>query len=335
MALISSPLIGAYSVTSPYIFLSSLSETGIQDLPELRTAPLLLVMGMISIHVFILWSINIGLLKLTDSVNERIQPVVRIFASYAIVLILVSMAISAGGPLQRHDFGLMRYYPIIGSITNNTFVLLLLYLVVRNQEKAQLQIKNAALKMSELNKKLELLLQQVQPHFLFNALATLKMLIVKDREKASQYTSRLSGFLRDSLTSDTSMLATVKEEIDRLENYIALQKMRFGDAFEYKSSISADFYEKKLPGFSLQALAENALKHNNFSEDEPLLLDYEEKDGLLICSNSFTPTHEKTHNTGLGLSNLKERFTLLGGKPPTIHKNLKDKRFSVILTPLS
>jgi two-component system LytT family sensor kinase len=160
----------------------------------------------------------------------------------------------------------------------------------------------------------QLLRQQVQPHFLFNALNVLKTLIRKDPDQAQVYLLRLSDFLRTSFTQNKKSTSTLIEEIKICQDYLTMQKMRFGEALHIDMSIPPEFHDAKLPFFSLQPLVENAIKHNQLTEESPLYIRIWVEDGLLHVRNNLQRKWSVEDSTGNGLQNLSERYHLLTGK---------------------
>jgi len=99
-------------------------------------------------------------------------------------------------------------------------------------------LENAALKTANSQAVNQLLLQQIHPHFFFNALTTVKSLIHKQPEVASNYLVKLSNFLRTSMSSMNISTTTLAKEINFCSDYLELQKVRLGDALFYNINIS-------------------------------------------------------------------------------------------------
>lgn len=159
----------------------------------------------------------------------------------------------------------------------------------------------------------QLLRQQVQPHFLFNALNVLKTLIRNHPDQAQVYLLRLSDFLRTSFTQHKKSTSNLMEEIKICQDYLTMQKMRFGDALEFSFDLPEAFHQVKLPFFSLQPLVENAIKHNQLTEESPLRIRIWIEDGMLHVSNNLQRKWSVEDSTGNGLQNLSERYHLLTG----------------------
>jgi two-component system LytT family sensor kinase len=158
------------------------------------------------------------------------------------------------------------------------------------------------------------LMQQVQPHFLFNSLSTLKSLIGISPEQASEYLVRLSGFLRASLASHASSIAPVAKELELCSDYLEMQRMRFGTALEFSIQVPAEVRETGyLPVFSLQLLIENAIKHNLLTAARPLHVAVVYREGWIEVTNNLQRKQTGVESAGTGLVNLRERYRALSG----------------------
>lgn len=160
----------------------------------------------------------------------------------------------------------------------------------------------------------QLLRQQIQPHFLFNALNVLKSLIRKYPDTAEEYLVRLSDFLRSSMSKNTSGTALVEDEIKLCKDYLEMQYVRFGEALTYKFDIRGDLTSCVLPFFSLQPLVENAIKHNELTEDKPLHIEVTADGDCVKVVNNLQRKQAVDGSTGFGLSSLSERYKKLSGQ---------------------
>ncbi|TDS16102.1 sensor histidine kinase [Sphingobacterium paludis] len=189
-------------------------------------------------------------------------------------------------------------------------VLLWLYFLMTDYFKNQLELERSKLDKLKERAINQMLRQQVQPHFLFNALSSLKSLIKKDTNMAESYLLQLSDYLRGSFLTSDDGLATVKQELKLCEDYLSMQKIRFREAIQYTITVSDDVFKAHLPIFSLQPLVDNALKHNHYTIENPLHIDIIQDDGWIIVRNNVCLRKSATEDTNnYGLNNLKERFS--------------------------
>lgn len=197
----------------------------------------------------------------------------------------------------------------------NLFIITMQQVVFLQHAKSKSQIENLQLKGNVSDMANLLLRQQIQPHFLFNALSMIKSLYKKDPAQAEDYLVHLVNFLRVSVSNRDTKTTTVRNELDFCLDYLTMQKLRFGEAFNYKVEISEQTLNNGyLPYFSLQSLAENALKHNDLTVESPIDLFIKEEAGYLIVENNIRVPRYKEISTGQGLANLSERYRLLGAE---------------------
>jgi sensor histidine kinase YesM len=177
------------------------------------------------------------------------------------------------------------------------------------------------IKSEALSLKYQVLQNQVNPHFLFNSLNILGSLIDFDVEKAKEFTRELSLFYRDVLHFKDQDIISLKEEIEFVRKYIYLQQIRFGEALQV-DIIANEKVEGKVIPLSLQALVENAIKHNEISKANPLKIVIAISDEYeLIVENNIQLKKITDRNSGTGLKNLAGRYEFLTGKKVEIVKN--------------
>jgi signal transduction histidine kinase len=154
---------------------------------------------------------------------------------------------------------------------------------------------------------------QLQPHFLFNTLNSISALVHSDPDRADEMISRLGDFLRATLEEPAGQFVTLRKELAFIQDYLAIEQVRFQERLQVVVMIPADLMETRLPGFILQPLVENALKHG--LDDRPqggtLQLRARKEDGTLVLEvqddgDGFTQGRE-----GVGLSNVRSRLGLL------------------------
>ncbi len=156
---------------------------------------------------------------------------------------------------------------------------------------------------------------QIDPHFLFNSLNTLNWLIERDPERATDYTGRLADVYRYILANRARDLVPLEDELEFVEAYFHLHAVRFGPALSLRRPHPADPWVRgrMLPPISLQPLVENAIKHNEFSERQPLAIEIELDDDGIEVRNPLRPRRGSGTRSGVGLENLAERMRMLTG----------------------
>jgi len=166
-------------------------------------------------------------------------------------------------------------------------------------------------KQEKLKSDYRVLQNQVNPHFLFNSLHVLISEIKHDPNTAVDFTRKLSKAYRYVLQSKNHDLISLNKELEFIESFIFLHKVRIGNALDYSLRISDGTKNMKLPPLTLQILIENAIKHNIANEENVLTISIS-SDGAdkLIVKNNLQ-TIKNVDSTHTGLSNLKKLFGLL------------------------
>ena len=171
-------------------------------------------------------------------------------------------------------------------------------------------VENETLRAENMASRYEALKNQLDPHFLFNSLNTLRSLIEDDADKAENFIQQLSVVLRSTLQNKE--VVTLAEELDGVRSYCRMMKIRYGDNLIFDHGIDHDTYDDYyvLP-LSIQGLIENAIKHNVISSKQPLTVCIHTDDNNhLIISNKIQQKIGEEVGTGIGLANLAERYRI-------------------------
>jgi hypothetical protein len=173
-------------------------------------------------------------------------------------------------------------------------------------------IEAEALKSRQLRAELDVLRNQVSPHFLFNSLNTLVALIPEDPTQAVRFTKALGHVYRYILQHKDKEVVDLGTELDFTEAYIHLMKVRFEDSLRIQVRVDAAHRHMQVAPLTLQLLLENALKHNVASTARPLQVDILVEDGrTLVVRNSLHRRQGVVEGTGTGLSNVRQRYAYL------------------------
>jgi sensor histidine kinase YesM len=213
----------------------------------------------------------------------------------------------------------------------NLIVFIIFDLVVSNETALFLNKENADLKFSNLEAEFKLLKDQINPHFLFNALNTCKSLIKFSPLAAEQYIVQLSNFMRIMMNNQQNS-ASLKDEIQMLENYFSLQKIRFGEAIKVKIDVAEKYDEFQLPFFTLVSLIENAIKHNVFTNEMPLHIKLYNENDWIVVENNLQPKIVGS-TSRIGLMNINKRSKILTDEDIQIENDDKDFTVKVKLQP--
>ena len=190
--------------------------------------------------------------------------------------------------------------------------------------------KSESLEKAKAHAELEALKNQIDPHFMFNSLNTLSYLIEKEPVKAKLFNDNLAEVFRYILYNKERNLVLLSEELAFAEKYFSLVRIRFGEGIVLHilpNNAENDLY--LIPPISLQVLFENAIKHNTFSEKNPLTITCDIRDEMIIISNVIRHKRSLKPSSKIGLKNLEERYKLITNK--CIEISNTEKVFSVTL----
>lgn len=197
---------------------------------------------------------------------------------------------------------------IIGVIEVSAFCLLfVLYFAARMSNQTELEKE----KTHQAEFRYMALKQQINPHFLFNSLNVLDSLVWEGgREETSQYVHKLSGMYRYMLQHEGEKLVRLSEEEDFARMYVDLMKVRFPKGLEVNIDIPDEALPARAVPCTIQLLIENAIKHNAFSEENPLVIDVtaDMQAGTLKVENNCHPRLSPSNSTGLGLSYIRRQY---------------------------
>jgi LytS/YehU family sensor histidine kinase len=193
----------------------------------------------------------------------------------------------------------------------------------------KLKSENLSLKSEKYKAELDQLRKQVNPHFLFNSLSTLRSMIRGTHPNSEDFVLNLSSMYRQILQKHDKDYVTLVEEIKFLNSYIYLMKMRHEEALKVSLEINSESHRYSIPIYSLQLLVENCIKHNIVAVDKPLIINiYQSDDVTVTVSNNYQPKEHSQNLNGVGLTNLLHRYELMGIENGLVIEKT-DENFSV------
>lgn len=207
-----------------------------------------------------------------------------------------------------------------------TFVISISIFYLILNRKSHFRMRDMELQAEQLMKEkaqaqFEALKNQVSPHFLFNSLSILSSLVHVDANLSERFIDQLSKAYRYILEQKDNETVSLKTELGFLNSYAFLLKIRFESKFDVKISITDHEAEKyNIAPLTLQLLIENCVKHNRMSQKEPLVVTILSGGDYLVVMNAVRPRTEleRTTSTGIGLTNIKNRYQLLTERPVQI-----------------
>ncbi len=203
---------------------------------------------------------------------------------------------------------------LIALLMNNLLVALFEGMIIfRDLQKAEVRAER--LEREKLESQLEILKNQLKPHFLFNSLNVLSSLVHSDAARSEAFIAAFSQVYRYVLDSYQQPLVPLARELSFVRAYLFLQGIRFGEAMQVQWDETAlGAGGGYLPPLSLQLLLENAFKHNELSVQQPLRLSLTREGDTLALHNTYRPRSSGSPSPGLGQANLLQRYRLLGAE---------------------
>ena len=187
-------------------------------------------------------------------------------------------------------------------------------------------------KEAELNK----LRHQLQPHFLFNSLNSVYALTIVNPKEAGTMITKLAAFLRGTLKRDDEVWVTVAEEMEYIQLYLDIEKVRFSHRLNIAINIEEASHVLKLPGTLLQPIVENAIKFGLYNTSAPITIEIDvtvEQHVLQVrVRNPYDPGIKSTEGTGFGLNAIRRRLYLLFADNTLLQtQSTDDKLFTTTL----
>lgn len=213
--------------------------------------------------------------------------------------------------LSHINFGPVMLMVEVRGILINLIFYMFLHLLQQNVATRQVAMELEQIKNDNISAQYELLKQQVNPHFLFNSLNTLKAMVDSGDTEAGNFILKLSNFYRFTLESRKHDLIHLHEEMEILSAYLFLQKARFDNGFIFESTLNEQVLTTLIPPFTLQLLVENCIKHNVVSLQKPLHIRIYGEDDAIVVENRVQPKLGDHNSTGVGLKNIDLRYSHL------------------------
>jgi two-component system, LytTR family, sensor kinase len=262
----------------------------------------------------------------------RIRRPVAVIAAHIPMALLIGVACAALEGAVKWALGLYRTpHTFATGITESVATYwtfnLLVYAMVAGLYHSWRSVR---LETQLVQARLDALVGQLQPHFLFNTLHTISAFVLEDPKRANRMITRLSELLRQSFNRERGPLVTLEEELELLDHYVAIQEARFGDRLCVTFRVDPAAAAAVIPTLLLQPLVENAIRHGALPNGEVAEVEIAatrsgERLHLEVRDNGPGVTNGG-NGTGLGIANTRarllelygpeHRFDLTNGPPP-------------------
>jgi sensor histidine kinase YesM len=288
------------------------------------------------IYIALIWNGNILLMGIVDRVYD-IDTEVR-------KKLLLAAAVALCLPIFMHYTYSFWFFPMVNGFdcslnSKENYIYLIVSVVTTllvnsvymsieffNHWRKTL-VEKEEFKRTSLSAEFEALKNQVNPHFLFNSLNTLSSLIDENPTQANEFVQKLSSVYRYVLTHRDKETVLLQDEVEFIKSYIFLNKIRFGENLNIHINLTSACLALNIPTLTLQMLVENAIKHNIISANKPLTVHINCDDEYIVVTNNLQAKLMTVESSGIGLSNIVERYKYLTKKPVFIQKT--DIDFSV------
>ena len=204
----------------------------------------------------------------------------------------------------------LRFYYMWRAVAMGLLIFPIQYREDLVQDKQFYLLANEKLKNQNLVYQLESLKQQIDPHFLFNTLNALKILIKSDPDKAENYAVELSNVYRYLLRHNRNKTVLLQEELEFLHAYLSLLQLRFEGNLKVNIAADPTLYNKMIFPLSLQLLVENAVKHNVVTKESPLQVQIYTIGVSIVVENKINLRTTTDGVSQYGLAHLSKLYQL-------------------------
>ncbi len=266
--------------------------------------------GITSAFAILMWYVNIYMFtnQAERSPKQQISYPKLVNSLLIGIVVMFGLAWMQQLILSHINFGPVMLMVEVRGILINLVFYMFLQLLQQNYENQYVNMELERMKNDNLGAQYELLKQQVNPHFLFNSLNTLKAMVETGDAEAVDFILKLSNFYRYTLESRKLDLIQVTDEMEIVKAYLFLQNARFEGGFTFKNDLGDKELHTLIPPFTLQLLVENCIKHNVVSMDKPLHIRLYAEADHIILENPIRLKSGDQNSLGVGLKNIQLRY---------------------------
>lgn len=244
-----------------------------------------LLVGIVTLFLLSFSVISAGIYSYDFLNNETLN----FMASYQSMLIKLAILL----------FIIILIFEIIYFAIYSYYSYTTLQIIAVKQERKQIELQLNALK------------SQLSPHFLFNSLNTVSSLVFKEKKRAKMFIRRLANMYQYTLRSYSEKLITLEEELNFVNDYIFLLETRFENKLTCTITIEEEDLTALVPPLAVQMLIENAVKHNQKNENNPLNITISSTGRRVVVQNNITGKPSNITSFNIGLKNINSRYLLL------------------------
>ena len=277
-------------------------------------------LGSLTAIVVMIWESN-NLIQKKTPVIGKVHPLLVQFLFSLVAVVIIAMFFTWIFPAFTGE-SISTYITLklaLGfAFRVNLFLHCVNAIVFFMQQNKRNELEKESLLKQTAEARFEALRNQVNPHFLFNSFNVLSSLVHKDADTASKFIEQLSIVYRYLLNNQNSKVVPLVKELEFLDAYIFLQKIRFGESLNIENELNTNGELSQVAPATLQMLIENAIKHNVVSRAKPLSIRLYKNGDYYIVENILQPKVVKEESTSTGLSNIRQRYEFLCHKDAVV-----------------
>ncbi|SKC63963.1 Histidine kinase [Ohtaekwangia koreensis] len=278
--------------------------------------------------IIVTWELNRlvenNLHKLRGLAGEKIHPLVILFLLSQLNAVIAALTgLGTAYIALGHDsaWSIEHYKLMVAfAFRVNLFLNCINAIYFFLQKSRDAEVRAEQFKKDSIEARFEALRNQINPHFLFNCLNALSNLVYKDADTSARFIAQLSNVYRYLLYSQERKIVSLQEELEFIDSYVYLLKIRFGENISISKHITTDADKFHIAPATLQMLIENAIKHNIVSGKSPLRINITSMNGSITVANNLQEKKVKEASAYVGLKNIKKRYEFLSTKPVEITK---------------
>jgi two-component sensor histidine kinase len=287
--------------------------------------------------------ISLSLWYPTNFISLENRSIVSIiFSNTVIILVATSLWLSITffvitGISQEYEVFFLQTIFFRGIIGFLLFIIIVIlnYVIIYYTNFAKNIINESNLNSLVTEAELKSLKYQINPHFIFNALNSISSLTMSDPEKAQEMSINLSDFFRRTLAVKDINSIPLLEEIENINLYLKIEKVRFAERLKFNLELSEECNEILIPNMILQPLVENAIKHGVYESTETVSINLRckivDRNLEITITNNYDSTTTSNIGEGIGLSNINSRLKLIYNQSNLISISKSNNLFKVIL----
>jgi len=257
-------------------------------------------------------------------------PVSKMFSRIATVCFVSALYSACAGGLSsfiwikmsRETFDWMGIYKFIAVCIASVIIFTLVYEILFLSKEREMDNKIVdQLDKERSQAELQALTNEMDPHFIFNSLNTLNHLILNNPQQAHLFNNKLAQVYKYFLINKTRELISLRDEMEFIDSYFFLLQIRHDNKLQMHVELSDEAHKAMIPPCAVQVLIENAIKHNEFTDNHPLLIKIVMNGHFIRVSNNAKPKPYVVNSTGIGLKNLSSRYRIITRKDIEIEKS--------------